>query len=208
MNEKTLGIVIGALNLILLVVCGVFYVGKDKVAPVISLEPAGFVYEEDLPESFLYQGVTAMDETDGDVTASVVIEKIVTDREKGMATITYGATDTSGNVGKVSRTLEMPVLTRVQFPGAGEADVQETAAEETNENAEEATEAENTDNTQQTTETVETEVTTETEVTEENQSQENAAPEGETTEGAETTESEEEGTTGGNVTVVGSSRRE
>lgn len=201
MNEKTLGIVIGALNLILLVVCGVFYVGKDKVAPVISLEPAGFVYEEDLPESFLYQGVTAMDETDGDVTASVVIEKIVTDREKGMATITYGATDTSGNVGKVSRTLEMPVLTRVQFPGAGEADVQETAAEET-------TEAENTDNTQETTETVETEVTTETEVTEENQSQENAAPEGETTEGAETTESEEEGTTGGNVTVVGSSRRE
>ena len=199
MNEKTLGIVIGVLNLIMLVVCGVFYVGKDKVAPVISLEPAGFVYEEDLPESFLYQGVTAMDETDGDVTASVVIEKIVTDREKGMATITYGATDTSGNVGKVSRTLEMPVLTRVQFPGAGEADVQETAAEET-------TEAENTDNTQETTETVETEVTTE--VTEENQSQENAAPEGEITEGAETTESEEESTTGGNVTVVGSSRRE
>ena len=185
MKEKTLGIILGVLNLILIVVCVTFFLGKDKTAPVLTIEPVAYVYEEDLPESILYQGVSAYDGEDGDVTETIVIEKVVTDRTQGKATITYGACDTSGNVGKATRTLDMPVLTLIQFPGAGEADVNtkpQTTVLEVSEGAEAVTE--------------ETEETTE--------------GQGETTDdadGEEDAENEGEGTTGGNVTVVGSNNR-
>ena len=132
MKEKTLGFIVGGLNLILLIVCVVFFLGKDEAAPVISIGDCDYVYEEDLPLELLYQGVTAYDQEDGDLTEQIVIEKVVTDRAKGSATITYGVCDSVGNVGKATRTLEMPVLTRIQFPGAGEADNREVAETVTN----------------------------------------------------------------------------
>ena len=137
MKESSLGIIIGILNIILFAICAVLFLGKDNNAPVITLGECNYVYEEELPETILLQGVTAYDEEDGDVTSSVVIEKIVTDRENGIAMITYGASDASGNVAKVTRTLDMPVLTRIQFPKAGEADNREVA--ENTENGEEGT---------------------------------------------------------------------
>ncbi|MBR5595916.1 MAG: DUF5011 domain-containing protein [Lachnospiraceae bacterium] len=136
MKEKSLGILLGLFNVILLILCLVFFWGKDRISPVIKVEPVNYVYEEDLPEALLYQGVTAFDEKDGDVTNRIVIEKVVTDREQGTATITYGASDQSGNVGKVVRTLEMPVLTRIQFPSAGEAGIQASAQAKTKETLE------------------------------------------------------------------------
>ena len=200
MKEKALGFVIGLLNLILIVACVVFFLGKDKTAPVIKLESVNFVYEEDLPQELLYQGVTAFDEEDGDVTAKVVIEKVVTDREKGIAMITYGASDSSGNVGKTTRIMQMPVLTLIQFPGAGEAGVKDGVSAEANETTAEITE--------ETTEVEETEVVEE----DTNEDAEGELEESETEEAIEESEdsvNEGEGaTTGGNVTVVGSSRRE
>ena len=207
MKERTLGIVIGAINLVLIVVCVVFFLGKDKTAPVISIGDCDYVYEEDLPVELLYQGITAYDQADGDLTEQIIIEKVVTDRAKGSATITYGVCDSDGNVGKATRTLEMPVLTRIQFPGAGEADNTEVAEAVTNvqdtveesetadgDVTEEATEetAEDTENGEETEVEVSEETTEETE---------------ENVEESETTENEGEDTTGGNVTVVGSNNR-
>ena len=208
MKEKSLGIIVAILNIILLAVCVVLFLGKDNNAPVITLGECNYVYEEDLPETILLQGITACDEEDGDVTASVVVEKVVTDRAKGYAVITYGACDASGNVAKVTRTLEMPVLTRIQFPGAGEAGSVEVVETVTNqqeeiENGEVAEENESVEvaaeeETEETTEDTTGETAEET--------QEEALEENETEE-AETTENEGENTTGGNVTVVGSNRR-
>ena len=213
MKEKSLGIIVGILNIILLAVCVVLFLGKDKTGPVITLEECGYVYEEDLPEAILMQGVTAHDDEDGDVTVSVVIEKIVTDREKGVAMITYGASDASGNVAKATRTLDMPVLTRIQFPGAGESGRREAAETvtntqetvEENETVEDAAEVA----TEETTEAEETEVAQEdtNDVAEETVENETEAETEETSEENENTENEGEGTTtGGNVTVVGSNR--
>ena len=216
MNERTLGFIIAGLNLILMGVCVVFFLGKDRTAPVITIEPVSYVYEEDLPENILYQGITALDTEDGDVTAKVVIEKVVTDREKGKAIITYGVSDSYGNVSKATRTLDMPVLTRIQFPGAGEAgstNVTEAVATNTEEEAETTETAQETE----TEETVDAEAVEEVEENEEaaEESVENIADENteenateENTEESENTENEEEGTTtGGNVTVVGSNNR-
>lgn len=203
MNERTLGFIIGAVNIILAILCGVFFMGKDKTAPIITIEPVQYVYEEDLPEDILYQGITAFDVEDGDVTSKVVIEKVVTDRERGEAIITYGVSDSYGNVGKAVRILDMPVLTRIQFPGAGESGNTEVVGEITN--TEEQSEPSDTVEEDVTEENADAEVVEDTEEMEE-VPVENAVEEN--IEEVENTETEEEGTTtGGNVTVVGSNNR-
>ena len=121
MRDRTIGIVLGILNILLIAVCLVLYLGKDRTAPELTLQEAEYVYEEDLPEHILLEGVTAWDEREGDVTDRVVVEKIVTDTVKKAATITYGVADSEGNVQRVSRTLEMPIPERPQLPTAGEA---------------------------------------------------------------------------------------
>lgn len=109
MNEKTCGIVLGIVNIVLLVICGVFFLGKDKNAPEILLSNVSFVYAAETDEEILFQGVTAVDKEDGELTDAVVIEKIVTDTEKETATITYGVADSAGNVGKATCTVDMIV---------------------------------------------------------------------------------------------------
>ena len=119
--DRTVGMVLGALNLLLMAVCLILYMGKDRSAPEIILSEAGYVYEEGLPEHILLSGVSARDAEDGDITDKVVVEKVVTDTVQKTAIITYGVADEAGNVRRVSRTLEMPVAERPQLPTAGEA---------------------------------------------------------------------------------------
>lgn len=109
MKERTYAIILGILNIGLLVVCGVFFLGKDKTAPEIFLPEAGLVYAEEKNAEELFYGVTAIDAEDGELTDEIVIEKIVTDREKETATITYGVADSAGNVGKATCTVAMEV---------------------------------------------------------------------------------------------------
>ena len=61
MKERTLGIILGLLNIILIAVCVVFSLEKDKTLPVIVVGECSFVYEEELPREILYQGITAYD---------------------------------------------------------------------------------------------------------------------------------------------------
>ena len=121
MKDSTLGIILVGINIVLVAVCAVFYLGLDKTAPEISLGEVNYVYEEELPESFLMEEVTAYDKQDGELTDKVVIEKVVTDKTHKTAAITYGVSDSAGNVSRVTRTLEMPVVERPQLPTAGEA---------------------------------------------------------------------------------------
>ena len=109
MKERTYGIILGILNIVLLIVCGVFFVGKDRNAPEILLPKGSIVYAEEAGTEVLFEGVVAMDEEDGDLTDSVVIEKIVANEEKETASITYGVADSAGNVGKVTCTVTMVV---------------------------------------------------------------------------------------------------
>lgn len=55
------------------------------------------------PRSALLQGVTAKDNRDGDVTASLVVESVRMLRSDGTVTVTYAAFDKAGNVAKQSR---------------------------------------------------------------------------------------------------------
>lgn len=107
MKERKLGIVLVVLDIALVGVLTYFYLQKDLNAPRISIEATGLVYQQGTTREELLTGIRAVDEEDGDVTSSLVIEKIVEDPVKGMAVVTYGARDLSGNLAKISTSYPM-----------------------------------------------------------------------------------------------------
>lgn len=82
------------------------YMNLDRTAPVISFaDEQRLVYTENMQEEELLQGVSAVDDIDGDVTDSVLIEKI-SDTADGNVIVTYAVLDSSNNVRKRSRIFE------------------------------------------------------------------------------------------------------
>ena len=59
-------------------------------------------YQDGMTDEELLSGVTATDETDGDVTGSLVVEK-VSEVGDGTVIVTFGARDRSNNLVKASR---------------------------------------------------------------------------------------------------------
>lgn len=141
MKERSLEIVLGILNIVLLVVCGGLFWGKDKNAPEILVMNGNMVYAEEAGTDDLFEGVTAFDKEDGELTDSVVIEKIVTNEAKETATITYGVADKSGNVGKATCTVDMiaeknVIDTAEKSTGQGKGTVQESTSGDKSEEGE------------------------------------------------------------------------
>ena len=103
MEAKRIVAVIGAIDVVLLVICLVLYLGKDRKAPEIFFSEENQVtYQEGMDEELLLQGVTAMDEKDGDVSESLLVEKVTGINGKEVI-VTYVARDGADNVGKASR---------------------------------------------------------------------------------------------------------
>lgn len=129
MKEKTLGIILGILNMALLILCLFFYLGKDRNPPGIQIREGELQYRRGMEEEVLLGMAAAWDEESGDLTAGVVVEKVVTDRKAGTATITYGVADRAGNVAKVSHTIRM----EEEPEEPGDSQRQESVPEETGE---------------------------------------------------------------------------
>nr|WP_308623732.1 hypothetical protein [uncultured Eisenbergiella sp.] len=102
MDIKRIEFIIGGIDIVLLAVCLFLYLGKDRTAPVISFGENPVSYEEGMDEELLLQGVTAVDEKDGDVSDSLLVEKIAGTNGKEVI-VTYVARDSANNVGKGSR---------------------------------------------------------------------------------------------------------
>lgn len=75
----------------------------DDMPPVITVGEEALVLSVQDSQAQLMQGVSAWDETDGDVTASLIIESIYGITEEQTATVTYVACDSAGNVAKQER---------------------------------------------------------------------------------------------------------
>lgn len=106
MEAKKIVAVIGAIDVVLLVVCLVLYLGKDRTPPVISFGDSMNAYEEGMDESLLLQEVTATDDKDGDVSSSLMVEKVAGTNGKEVI-VTFVALDQSNNVGKASKVFEV-----------------------------------------------------------------------------------------------------
>ena len=103
MEAKKIVAVVGAIDVVLLVVCLVLYLGKDRKGPEIFFdEERQIEYTEGMDEALLLEGVTAVDEKDGDVSDSLLVEKVAGTNGKEV-TVTYVARDGANNVGKASR---------------------------------------------------------------------------------------------------------
>ena len=91
------------LDVILMALSVVLYLDEDRTAPVIHMEEVEMEYREGMSDEEL---LAATDETDGDVTGSLVVEK-VSEVGTGTVIVTFGVKDSSGNVGKASRVITL-----------------------------------------------------------------------------------------------------
>ena len=97
--------------LLLIALCLVVFVAywavnqivADTEAPKIAVDSQQLEVSVQDNKSVLLQGVTAMDNRDGDVTASLLVENIRLLDTDGTVTVTYAAFDRAGNVAKAQR---------------------------------------------------------------------------------------------------------
>ena len=97
-------VILCTLDVILMALSVVLYLDEDRTAPVIHMEETELEYRDGMSDEELLEGVTATDETDGDVTGSLVVEK-VSEAGNGTVIVTFGAKDVSNNVAKASRVM-------------------------------------------------------------------------------------------------------
>lgn len=95
--------------LISVLIYGVYIIreklNEDFDAPTIQCATDTLTASVDVTEEELLQDVTAVDKVSGDVTHSVVIEKLSELAEDHSRVITYAAIDEAGNVARLQRTL-------------------------------------------------------------------------------------------------------
>lgn len=98
------------LVLLILLCLAVFYgyraydrMRTDTKAPEIQMDEQIPEVSVGDPKSALLQGITATDKTDGDVTASLVVESITLLDSEGNLQVTCAAFDSAGNVAKAQR---------------------------------------------------------------------------------------------------------
>lgn len=111
------------ISLLLIVLCLGILLGyreldrirTDSKAPVITVEEKPLELSALEPRSALLQGVTAADDRDGDVTASLVVESVRLLRGDGTVTVSYAAFDRAGNVAKVQREVRYTDYVRPRF---------------------------------------------------------------------------------------------
>lgn len=106
---KTLNIRTG-LCVVILICCAVMFaflrnreMGRDTVAPELSIAEGEITYTEGEDVRVLFEGVSARDDVDGDVTGSIRIRSIHYSDESDSAIVTYVAKDSSNNIGAVNR---------------------------------------------------------------------------------------------------------
>lgn len=103
----------GAIILVALIAVSVcLMVMDDRQAPTIKVSDEEITYVEGQGYSLLLSGVTAYDNKDGDVTASVMVESVVPLKSGEEAVVCYVAKDKSNNISRVDRI--------VKYAGNGE----------------------------------------------------------------------------------------
>ena len=138
MKKKGLFILLGLICIAVVGGSGALFITRVKTGPkIIVSEDREIAYGTDSDKTVLLDGVTAIDEKDGDVSDSLRVES-VQNNEDGSLEVTYSAVDDSNNVTKLTCKVET----------LNQKNSDEDAQEETTEASEENQE-ENQENTQQ-----------------------------------------------------------
>ena len=92
---------------------------KDTKPPVITVAEELLEISVEDGNEILMTGITAMDDRDGDVTASLLVESIYGITEDHVTTVTYAAFDRAGNVSKIQRKVHYTDYREPRFEFAG-----------------------------------------------------------------------------------------
>lgn len=103
----------------------------DEEAPEITCDKDRIEVSVEDPEEKLLEGVTASDDTDGDLTKEIIVESIGHFMSDGSRTITYAVCDSSNNTGRASRTLtysdysppRFSLEQALRFPSGSDVDI-------------------------------------------------------------------------------------
>lgn len=91
----------------------------DSSGPKITCESGMLVVSIEDGEEALLQGITATDKKDGDVTDSVIVEKISNFYEDGKRIVTYAAFDSDNHIAKYEREIKYTDYTPTRFSLTG-----------------------------------------------------------------------------------------
>lgn len=99
-------LIAGALFVCIVIGGGALYsrYHSDRTAPEISFEGT-LKYTDGMTEEELLSDVSAVDEHDGDVSDSLIVESVTVNQAEQTAVVRYAARDSHNNVAKKSRTL-------------------------------------------------------------------------------------------------------
>ena len=103
-KDNIIGTVIAAINVILIIVCVLLFMQKDRTEPTFQFEEVETVYRTGMDTDKLLEGIRAYDEEDGDVTDRIVLEKKTENHAQKSVVAFYAVSDKQGNVAKCSRT--------------------------------------------------------------------------------------------------------
>lgn len=125
MSKKVLILLLGLICVIGGVLSVFLYSKTDREGPKIQLSTGSMLYHKNDDVSILLEGVTAVDDVDGDVTDSLIVEAIYPSADETKAKIVYAAMDRSNNVTKKQRIVDYTSEDSVEA-GAGGTSATET----------------------------------------------------------------------------------
>lgn len=105
MKKAGIGLVFVACLLLLAATVHIF-VSEDRTAPVIKFEDTRISYGENDDIDVLTEGVNAIDDQDGDVSDTLIIDGIYVNDDGTTAKVIYAARDKQNNIAKASREID------------------------------------------------------------------------------------------------------
>lgn len=133
MGKKIAVSCIAALIIIMIGVSIFFFLTDDREGPGIQYTDEMITYHEGDDTKELLKDVTAIDEKDGDVSSSLIIENMIILSDNQKAKIIYAAKDSKNNITKISRI--------VNYVADGPAGAHTDASDENNEDKEPGSQA-------------------------------------------------------------------
>lgn len=96
-------VLLGLSVILLCITSGLRFINEDNTLPVISCTQAELSISVKDGSDALLQGVTAKDAKDGDISDSIVVEKIISNGTPGKVNVTYAVADSDDHIASCTR---------------------------------------------------------------------------------------------------------
>ena len=141
MNKKNVTALMSVLTVVLLGLCAFLYMGEDRKGPGITFEDRTISYREGGNNSELLEGVSAVDDRNGDVSDTLRVDRVTEIQSSDYVVVTYIAKDDSNNITKGDRWVNIKDGSNSSEPMVEDDEIEEDKAAETEAETEETEKA-------------------------------------------------------------------